>query len=206
VKRYPFAPLEAAVTVADGLRLDRTGHPVTSSRIVADALGRTIQQVYRWRKIGVTADQADELAMRAGFHPFEVWPEIADDQIAAVSRSCPVCSTPFVPNGRRRFCSDRCRWNRYARRVRSTPEGAAHNRAVRLRYYRENTAYESAAGRRYYQANAERLRAAQRDRDRVRRAATRTERSTSVVTSIDVHRSASAFTGAVTRGSDDAVA
>ena len=33
------------------------------------------RQVYRWRKYGLTAEQADELAVRCGLHPAEVWPD-----------------------------------------------------------------------------------------------------------------------------------
>lgn len=42
---------------------------------VARRLGINARQVHRWRKTGLTVHQADVLAVRAGFHPAEVWPD-----------------------------------------------------------------------------------------------------------------------------------
>ena len=39
------------------------------------ALGVDATQVRRWRSSGLTAAQADVLAMRCGLHPAEVWPD-----------------------------------------------------------------------------------------------------------------------------------
>lgn len=41
------------------------------------------------------------------------------------SRTCPVCSTPFRPLGRQKFCSDRCRKTAWRRRHQPTVEPAA---------------------------------------------------------------------------------
>lgn len=38
-------------------------------------LGLHPRQIYRWRQSGLTERQADELAVRCGFHPAEVWPD-----------------------------------------------------------------------------------------------------------------------------------
>lgn len=43
--------------------------------------------------------------MRAGLHPFEVWPELVDDRIAAVTKVCPECGSEFIPRRpSQKFC------------------------------------------------------------------------------------------------------
>lgn len=32
-------------------------------------------QLYRWRRYGLTVDQADDLAASLGYHPSEIWPD-----------------------------------------------------------------------------------------------------------------------------------
>jgi len=56
-----FAPLERAAG----------GRCLTEA---ARSLGVDRRQVYRWRRYGLTAAQADELATRLGLHPANVWP------------------------------------------------------------------------------------------------------------------------------------
>jgi hypothetical protein len=41
----------------------------------ADLLGVNVRHLARWKGRGITIDQADALACRAGLHPGEVWPE-----------------------------------------------------------------------------------------------------------------------------------
>lgn len=58
-ERLPFGPLEGLLGGC-GAR-------------VALRLGVQRRQVYRWRQTGVSWAQADELAVRAGYHPREIW-------------------------------------------------------------------------------------------------------------------------------------
>lgn len=89
--RLPFAPLEALVAVE-------------SDEVLAEVLGVTRRTVWRYRAEGVSEIAADRLAVAAGFHPFEVWPELVD--VATVVCDC---GEVFVPvRGSHRFCSRRC--------------------------------------------------------------------------------------------------
>lgn len=57
---FPLAPL---------LEVGGTGIKTT-----ARALGIDPAQLHRWRRYGLTIDQADEMACRLGLHPIEIWP------------------------------------------------------------------------------------------------------------------------------------
>jgi hypothetical protein len=46
-----------------------------SATSLSRLLGIDTAQLHRWRRHGLTDDQADQLAVRAGFHPAEVWGE-----------------------------------------------------------------------------------------------------------------------------------
>jgi hypothetical protein len=46
-----------------------------SVRALADALCRDRGQVQKWSERGVTLLSADRIAVEAGLHPVEVWPE-----------------------------------------------------------------------------------------------------------------------------------
>lgn len=59
-------PATAAESLEDALRAG-------SVPMSAAALGVDSRQVYRWRAQGVTWAQADELAIRVGLHPGDVW-------------------------------------------------------------------------------------------------------------------------------------
>lgn len=123
--RYPFDRLEALVVVDLDLELNDIGQYASRTRRVAELLGVHGRQIYRWRQIGVTAAQADVLAVRAHRHPLEVWPELVPE-VATVG--CADCSATFIPSRRdARFCSRPCyrRWwaNERVRRraLRSAP-------------------------------------------------------------------------------------
>lgn len=87
--------------------------------------GSTVQD---YRRNGVSARVADSLAVRAGFDPYVVWPELLDDAIAAEERECaaPDCTVRFVPGpkaGKKRFCSRTCYMRVSERlRYRANPE------------------------------------------------------------------------------------
>lgn len=59
-ERFPFDDLERAL------------QPTTVTAL-ADRFGVHPRQVYRWRQTGLSAYRADELAIRGGLHPAEVW-------------------------------------------------------------------------------------------------------------------------------------
>jgi len=46
-----------------------------SVRALAEALNRDRGQVQKWRERGVTILSADRIAVEAGLHPVEVWPD-----------------------------------------------------------------------------------------------------------------------------------
>lgn len=44
-----------------------------STKAFAELLGIRRRQLCRWKNVGLTVRQADELAMRLGYHPAEIW-------------------------------------------------------------------------------------------------------------------------------------
>lgn len=90
---------------------------------------------------GLTLEQADRLAGRAGRHPTEVWPCWSDIAHAAVAVVCAAggCDASFVPypSGRgstRTFCSNTCRARESMRRQRATETGRETNRRYAAAY------------------------------------------------------------------------
>lgn len=74
--RVPFDPLEELVryrVVADDLTGEACGVPRIARTLQVDR-----QQIHRWRRYGVTADQAVTLADRIRVHWANVWPELLD--------------------------------------------------------------------------------------------------------------------------------
>ncbi len=72
-ERLPFAPLEHLLR---RLLVDEmAGHQLVggSVRAQAAAVGVNPRQIHRWRQQGVSWAPADLLAVRAGFHPGDVW-------------------------------------------------------------------------------------------------------------------------------------
>jgi hypothetical protein len=58
--RLPFAPLERAAACV-------------SRRVLEERLGVSYRTVQRLVVVGLSDEQADEYAVRAGLHPLEVW-------------------------------------------------------------------------------------------------------------------------------------
>lgn len=135
--RYPFEPLEQFVNAPNMV-------------LFADCIGIDTRQVYRWRESGITVAQADALAVRAGALPYEIWPEMLDQAIADLERSCAAvgCEQTFVPLPNQRFCSASCRLRMKMRRYRSDPVNAERHRQERRRYYHEWESAEARRGRR----------------------------------------------------------
>ena len=107
----------------------------------ARALGVQPRTVRDWKTRGVPADRADGVADVAGFHPFELWPELADVSTEAALRACegPSCGEVVVlSDPRKRFCSPRCK--QAARRAR--PETRERINALARERYAENAEQE----------------------------------------------------------------
>lgn len=127
-------------------------------RDAAEELGISGATRRRLMTEGLTEQQADRYAVRAGMAAENVWPELLDDVIAEESRECahPDCTERFVPHPRaphRRFCSHRCRrrYNERSARLRNLPS-AERKRETRRRYYEQYGDYERARQRRYDRA------------------------------------------------------
>ncbi len=141
MKRYPLGPL-----------LDLMG---MSQNQACAALGLSGSTQQEYRRDGVTERVADRLAVKAGFLPYEVWPEIADDAIASVEVPCARhdCDGRFVPARCDQLrCSPRCAAIIRQRRLRARPEGAERARQSAARYRAENPDYERSRRRRRYAA------------------------------------------------------
>lgn len=63
---YPFEPLQRLIAAP-------------TAQVAADLLGVPRRRLYRLRDQGLTVDQADRMAIAAGYHPAEVWPTWLDD-------------------------------------------------------------------------------------------------------------------------------
>jgi len=118
--RYPLQPL------ADAMGL--------SLAAACRALGVSGSTMQDYRHRGLTERVADRLAVRAGFHPAEVWPDwghrVCDNEL---------CGATFLPerNGQR-FCTPICRRRTASRRwhnerYANDPAFAAQKRADQAR-------------------------------------------------------------------------
>lgn len=153
-RRYPFAALATAMGVSE----NQAGRLL---KLSGEARAK-------YRRHGMTEEVADRMAVKAGMHPFEVWPEMADDWLAEVECAADDCTErfPFSPYNRR-FCSRRCRTRVHARLRRQRPEVKAVDRLYTARYYAEAGEYVRARERRRYWADP----VAARERKRRARAA-----------------------------------
>jgi hypothetical protein len=151
--RYPFAPLEEIARQ----RIRNTDEYGVGPGVprLARLLGVHARQVHRWRELGVTRDQADQLADAVGHHPSNIWPEIFEHDIAAMERVCasPTCGERFIPDDpRQKKCSRRCVLRdagaRYKARHRDVVLERA--RASAARYYAENGDYVRSRRKRAY--------------------------------------------------------
>lgn len=115
-KRYPLEPLIEAMGMTANQACLRLG------------VSGSVQQKYRAE--GVIDQTAELLATRAGFHPYEIWPELADDRYAALPR-CAECDEPYVPRQyNQKYCSRPC-----GKRVR--------DREAKRRKYHSNEEYRA---------------------------------------------------------------
>jgi hypothetical protein len=126
VTRFPFAPLAALMALSEHLACQQLR-----------VSGRTAQE---YRRDGVSALVADRLAVRAGFHPAEVWPSWWDD-------------TGYKNTPDRRRAT-----------YRADAVAAEARRQSARNYYAENGAYVRARERRRYRENREAILARRRER------------------------------------------
>lgn len=115
-RRYPLEPLAAAM-----------GVPLSSLGRLLGMSGSTWKQS---RDDGVTELVADRLAVKAGLHPFVVWPEMVDHQVED-------------ERARRRAVAAAAERRRYH----SDPVKRARKNAARRAYYEEYGEYERARER-----------------------------------------------------------
>jgi hypothetical protein len=148
VNRYPFAPLAAAMQLSEA-------HACR----VLNLSGSTAVE---YRRRGLTRRVADRLAVAAGLHPYEVWPEMVDDDIAD-TQAAEAARLERKRASARRFAAKM--------RAQRRADPAAH-----ATYLAEQAAYRArarrainASRRAYYRNNRERELARQREYDRRRR-------------------------------------
>lgn len=137
VRRYPFAPLAEAMSCSEHAACVRLG------------LSGSTQQEYRRR--GVSLDVAERLALRAGLHPFEVWPSMPEDR-------------------------RRDQWAAYARRRWETDPAHRARRQAYMRQYRTDAARVLAAQKQaWVEANRDKVRVKNREAMRRYRARKKAE-------------------------------
>lgn len=160
--RYPFSDLETAV---------RT----TNASHLAELIGVDRTVIYRWRRNGLTFDKADELAVKFGFVPENIWPAWREDanERAAVLEA----EDQAKADARRKTERDRKRqryWNDPVFRAETLKKGRRYHEECRdfvlfskRQRYRANAETAKAKSRAYYAANRESV----KERVRLHRAA-----------------------------------
>lgn len=138
------------------------------------ALGISGSTLTTYTVNGIDERTADRLAARAGFVAWALWPELLDDAIAEIEKTCAAdgCEVTFVPpanNPRKKWCSHRCK-ARMQQRKKYTEKPETHRRRVRA-YDEANRDTKRRYNRAYYRLNRDQLLAKQRERDALRRAA-----------------------------------
>lgn len=156
--RYPFAVLAEAMGVSENQAVMRLG-----------INGKAGQQ---YRAEGMTEKVADRMAVKAGLHPFEVWPEMAVVNMEEAERL-----EQERLERRRRIARESAR-RRYhedpeirARKLAATRAYKATTKRARDLQPHRSPKRRQEANRRFYRRHAERLKAEQRTRYATRRAA-----------------------------------
>lgn len=182
--RYlPAAPLLAAAVAgrprhqAEGCRYCQRNNPDVASICVsvtdlAEQFRVDPVTIRNWQRgTSIPLYHAEKYATALGLIDYEVWPELLDEQVAEVTRSCPTCGDVFVlTRSDKKFCSGPCRdrspqalarrrkWQA-ARRAAETPE-ERQRRLEQVRAYKEASKRATKAERRRrYERNADAERA-----------------------------------------------
>lgn len=151
-RRYPIEPLLQAM----GATLSGAQHE----------LGIGGPEYRRYRDEGMSRDVAERKALKAGFHPYEVWPAMVEDDMVEAEEA----DRHSVEQ--RRAADARRKRKQYARRRdeilernrRYRQEARQAISVQRRRRYREQADVERERSRRYYEANRERMKEAARRR------------------------------------------
>jgi hypothetical protein len=98
-----------------------------SAADIAARLGVTQRTVERWKAEGLSERQADNVAVALGLHPFEIWPELLEAELARQEE---------LERERRRQRQERQREYQAAYRERNRESARRYARA----YYRRNRA------------------------------------------------------------------
>lgn len=150
---------------------------------LADVMGEDINSLARplnlagstwkqYRDEGVSEKVADRLAVRAGFHPFVVWPEMAEDNFADFARECAAedCTERFIPHWKtpfQKWCSTRCKQRIKTRiRYQNDAEFRAKRSVQRRQYYAATAESAKRKEQERYWADPEAARAKRRERYR----------------------------------------
>lgn len=153
-RRYPLEPF-----------FKLTGFSLNRIREIAPCAGPE----YQLRQSeGVTERIADRLASAAGFHPWEIWPEMANHVIEGMEKPCADerCANTFLPAKRNQMychpdCRQRARWRRVAARKRATrPE---QERERKRRWDLESVEYRRKYKARWNAANRDKVNAQARE-------------------------------------------
>lgn len=124
----------------------------------------------KYNEQGMSREVAERKADRAGFHVYEVWPEMVEHDLELL----PVCAAErceerFVPrNSAARYCSARCRNRENHRRWLKRHPDVYERVLERNRRYRQETAKaQKISRRRRYELNGDEVRAKRRERYRL---------------------------------------
>ena len=79
-RRFSIEPLERLFSNSDEEQQRRQWTPTADpdrvlASVVAERLSLPNGTVYRYRREGIPLRSADRLAIQAGYHPVEVWPD-----------------------------------------------------------------------------------------------------------------------------------
>lgn len=129
----------------------------------------------KYRDEGMGREVAERKALKAGFHPYECWPQMVEDDIEVITRTCAArgCEETFIvnvgPGANRLYCSRRCAKREAQRRYyASRPDVAESKRESVRRYYAETAEYQRRQRQARYRRNADEERRKRRERYRQR--------------------------------------
>lgn len=163
--RYPFAPLAEAMAIP---LVSIHGPARTAEASAARELGISGRTAQQYRREGMSAVVAERMALKAGWHPANIWPDWYDSELVeCADRSC---SVQFVPaRANHRFCSPLCcqrtlKRTAYKARYASDPAFRESERQKSQEYRQAHRRAVSVKAAAYYRANAEELKAKKRAR------------------------------------------
>ena len=113
-----------------------------SENTACDQLGITGSTKQQYRQHGMSREVAERRALQAGFHPYEVWPDMAHHDADALKIECACgCGERFIPTRKgHKFASVACKGRAHSReferrRYTNDPEFRARKRAAVAAYY-----------------------------------------------------------------------